>query len=55
LRGYSQKDPLTEFKHDGMNGFVGLLEEIDAEISKTLLKLTPELVPAGIMSNAKLI
>jgi preprotein translocase subunit SecA len=55
LRGYSQKDPLTEFKHDGMNGFVGLLEEIDAEISKTLLKLTPELVPAGIMSNAKMI
>lgn len=55
LRGYSQKDPLTEFKHDGMNGFVGLLEEIDAEISKTLLKLTPELVPVGIMSNAKMI
>lgn len=55
LRGYSQKDPLTEFKHDGMNGFVGLLEEIDAEISKTLLKLTPELVPAGIMTNEKMI
>jgi preprotein translocase subunit SecA len=51
LRGYSQKDPLVEFKHDGMKSFTGLLEEIDSEVAKTVFKITPELVPAGIMSG----
>jgi preprotein translocase subunit SecA len=53
LRGYSQKDPLTEFKHDGMASFVGLLDEIDMEVAATIFKITPELVPAGIMNNSK--
>ena len=51
LRGYSQKDPLVEFKHDGMQSFTGLLEEIDSEVARTIFKLTPELVPAGIMKS----
>jgi preprotein translocase subunit SecA len=51
LRGYSQKDPLVEFKHDGMKSFTGLLEEIDSEVARTVFKITPELVPAGIMSG----
>ena len=51
LRGYSQKDPLVEFKHDGMQSFTGLLEEIDSEVARTVFKLTPELVPAGIMKS----
>lgn len=45
FRGYSQKDPLTEFKHDGMALFESLLNEIDAEIARTVLKVTPNLVP----------
>jgi preprotein translocase subunit SecA len=53
LRGYSQKDPLVEFKHDGMHSFTGLLEEIDSEVARTVFKLTPELVPAGIMKGKK--
>jgi preprotein translocase subunit SecA len=53
LRGYSQKDPLVEFKHDGMQSFTGLLEEIDSEVTRTIFKLTPELVPEGIMKGKK--
>jgi preprotein translocase subunit SecA len=53
LRGYSQKDPLVEFKHDGMQSFTGLLEEIDSEVVRTIFKLSPELVPAGIMKGKK--
>ncbi len=51
LRGYSQKDPLVEFKHDGMQSFTGLLEEIDSEVTRTIFKLTPQLVPTGIMKS----
>jgi preprotein translocase subunit SecA len=54
LRGYSQKDPLTEFKHDGMQSFIGLLDEIDVEIAATIFKITPELVPAGIMKSSEI-
>jgi preprotein translocase subunit SecA len=51
LRGYSQKDPLVEFKQDGMNIFVGLLDEIDKEVADTIFKVNPELVPAGILQS----
>jgi preprotein translocase subunit SecA len=53
LRGYSQKDPLTEFKHDGMKSFINLLDEVDSEISATIFKITPELVPLGIMKSSE--
>jgi len=53
FRGYSQKDPLTEFKQDGMDLFIRLLEEIDKEISNTVFKVSPELVPVGIMKSSK--
>jgi preprotein translocase subunit SecA len=46
FRGYSQKDPLVEFKQDGMTIFVKLLEEIDREIATTVFKVTPELLPS---------
>jgi preprotein translocase subunit SecA len=49
LRGYSQKDPLVEFKQDGIKIFQLLLQEIDAEIARTIFKATPELVPAAMM------
>lgn len=51
LRGYSQKDPLTEFKEEGLNSFIKLLEEIDKEVSRTIFKVKPELVPAGILKD----
>jgi len=53
FRGYSQKDPLTEFKQDGMDLFIHLLEEIDKEVANTIFKVSPELVPAGIMQTSK--
>jgi preprotein translocase subunit SecA len=51
LRGYSQKDPLSEFKHEGMRIFRILIDEIDIEVARTTFKVTPELVPAGIMGK----
>jgi preprotein translocase subunit SecA len=51
LRGYSQRDPLTEFKEEGLKIFIDLLKEIDKEICQTIFKIKPELVPAGIMKT----
>jgi preprotein translocase subunit SecA len=51
LRGYSQKDPLTEFKEEGLNIFINLLQEIDKEVSRTIFKVNPNLVPAEILEN----
>jgi preprotein translocase subunit SecA len=52
LRGYSQKDPLTEFKEEGLKIFINLLEEVDKEIARTIFKITPDFVPAGIMKTS---
>jgi preprotein translocase subunit SecA len=51
LRGYSQKDPLVEFKQDGMSLFLNLLEEIDREVADSIFKVNPDIVPAGIMKS----
>ena len=51
LRGYSQKDPLVEFKQDGMDVFLGLLEEIDKEVGASIFKVEPDMVPAGILNG----
>jgi preprotein translocase subunit SecA len=51
LRGYSQKDPLVEFKQDGMSIFLNLLQEIDREIAYTIFKITPNLVPAAMINQ----
>ena len=51
LRGYSQKDPLVEFKQDGMAIFLNLLKEIDKEIAHTIFKVTPNVVPASMLSQ----
>ena len=55
LRGYSQKDPLTEFKEEGLNSFINLLEEVDKEVAKTVFKVKPELVPAGILKDEEVV
>jgi len=36
LRGYNQKDPLTEYKKDSYNLFIQLIERIKREAIKTL-------------------
>jgi preprotein translocase subunit SecA len=53
LRSYSQKDPLVEFKQDSMNIFMSLLSEIDKEIADTLFKVSPDLIPAGLLNSGK--
>lgn len=51
LRSYAQKDPLVQFKEDGMSLFLVLLEEIDSEFAKTIFKVNPDLVPAEIIQD----
>ena len=51
LRGYSQKDPLVEFKQDGMSLFLNLLEEIDREVADSIFKVNPDVVPSGILKS----
>jgi preprotein translocase subunit SecA len=53
LRVFSQKDPLVEFKQEGMSLFVNLLQEIDKEISRTIFKVSPDLVPASMLKEQK--
>ncbi|GAB4144446.1 MAG: preprotein translocase subunit SecA [Patescibacteria group bacterium] len=46
FRSFNQRDPLIEFKQDAMEIFLVMLDEINYEISKTIFKVRPELVPA---------
>jgi preprotein translocase subunit SecA len=39
LRGYAQKDPLVEYKQDGMRLFENLLKEIDKAVVYTIFKV----------------
>ena len=48
LRYIAQKDPLTEFKEEGMKLFTVLLKEIDREVSTTVFKVTPQILPSGM-------
>jgi preprotein translocase subunit SecA len=49
MRGYSQKDPLVEFKQDGMTIFMSLLNEIDRETAYTAFRVTPDMVPKALL------
>ncbi len=51
LRGYAQKDPLVQFKEEGINLFINLLEEIDNEVANTIFKVSPDMVPAGLLKK----
>ena len=42
LRGYGQKDPLVEYKREGFQMFVDLLEEINRETLRTLFRIPIE-------------
>ena len=48
LRYIAQKDPLTEFKEEGMSLFTSLLKEIDREVAITIFKISPSVLPVGI-------
>jgi preprotein translocase subunit SecA len=49
FRSYNQKDPLIEFKQDAMGIFLSMLDEISREVSRTIFKVRPELVPSQIV------
>jgi len=49
FRSYNQKDPLIEFKQDAMSIFLSMLDEISREVSRTIFKVKPELVPTQIV------
>ena len=46
LRGYGQKDPLVEYKREGFQMFVELLDEINRETVKTLFRIRIDESPA---------
>ena len=46
LRGYAQKDPLVEYKREGFQMFVELLDEINRETVKTLFRIRIDESPA---------
>jgi preprotein translocase subunit SecA len=39
LRGYAQKDPVTEFKNEAFTLFEGLLDRIDQEMSRRVFRI----------------
>ncbi|MDD5084291.1 MAG: preprotein translocase subunit SecA [Candidatus Moranbacteria bacterium] len=41
LRGYGQRDPLIEYKHEAYNLFVGLLDNVRNTFLSTVFKLVP--------------
>ncbi|NJL97264.1 hypothetical protein HC864_05705 [Candidatus Gracilibacteria bacterium] len=51
MRGYSQKDPLVEFKQDSMKVFEELLAQIDREVADTIFKVSSEMIPVGMRKN----
>jgi preprotein translocase subunit SecA len=46
FRSFNQRDPLVEFKQDAMSIFLLMLDEISFEISRTLFRVRPEIVPS---------
>ncbi len=53
LRGYGQRDPLLEYKREGYQMFQRLLQEIDKQITYSVLRvsLQPQSQPAPVQSN----
>lgn len=53
LRGYGQRDPLLEYKREGYQMFQRLLQEIDKQITYSVLRvsLQPQSQPAPVQSS----
>ena len=52
LRGYGQKDPLMEYKREGYQMFVELLDEINKETVRTLFRIRIDESPVQRQSRA---
>jgi len=46
LRGYAQKNPLTEYKKEGFDMFQGMMDRIKQEVSQFLFKVKIDISPA---------
>lgn len=49
LRGYAQKDPLSEFKNEAFGMFEGLLSKIDSEVTRRLFRIGVAQQPQSII------
>jgi len=49
LRGYAQKDPLSEFKNEAFTMFEGLLNKIDTEVTRRLFRIGVATPPQPVM------
>lgn len=57
LRAYGQKDPLVEYRHEGYDMFQGMIEAIQEDIIRYILRVTPRVTetipeePQNISTN----
>jgi preprotein translocase subunit SecA len=53
LRGYAQKDPLSEFKNEAFGMFEGLLSKIDTEVTRRLFRIGVTQAPQPVIPVAQ--
>ena len=53
LRGYAQKDPLSEFKNEAFTMFEGLISKIDSEVTKRLFRIGVAASPQPVIPIAQ--
>ncbi|KKR11135.1 MAG: Protein translocase subunit SecA [Candidatus Woesebacteria bacterium GW2011_GWA1_39_21] len=53
LRGYAQKDPLSEFKNEAFSMFEGLLSKIDTEVTRRLFRIGVMQAPTVPLAQAR--
>jgi preprotein translocase subunit SecA len=53
LRGYAQKDPLSEFKNEAFGMFEGLLTKIDSEVARRLFRIGVAQAPQPVIPVAQ--
>ena len=53
LRGYAQKDPLSEFKNEAFGMFEGLLSKIDSEVARRLFRIGVAQAPQPVIPIAQ--
>ncbi len=53
LRGYAQKDPLSEFKNEAFGMFEGLLSKIDTEVTRRLFRIGVAQRPSPVIPLAQ--
>jgi preprotein translocase subunit SecA len=53
LRGYAQKDPLSEFKNEAFGMFEGLLSKINSEVARRLFRIGVAQAPQPVIPVAQ--